>query len=427
MPNQGDVLPWENRQIRLLNRHQADSQIWVGEFTDGNHERRFLSEATVAGLVPISVGTPQPQAAAVAPVAAPRRRRSRTPPQPPAPQPSQPAAAATQRTCIYCRELYTGSLGTDHACATVERLRCPACRRFDPQTAPARSGRHVQARLCPDCMRGGKALCHTCGTVFMKGTAGGNHCSNCDVKPGIWASVHAPIGGPVIVETRSHRPFAVEIESYRVPSQAIAPRDSIPNWVEAQDGSIHPPEDDEEEVSEIVEWRSPPFVGDAGLETLRRQVLKIRDMGFRTNRTCSVHAHIDISDTSTVEREALHRFGTWIEGDIYSFVAPSRREVIYARPLSEQSRSGSERYKWLNIEPAFERHKTVEVRLHHGTVDSERIVEWLKVCLRIVERGLRLGTLPEKPNLDTFKLLDLTKYERAYWSEVIERFARRQS
>ncbi len=128
---------------------------------------------------------------------------------------------------------------------------------------------------------------------------------------------------------------------------------------------------------------------------------------------------------SATDRSDLHKFGTWIEGDLYSFVARSRREVIYARPLSEPVHSGNERYRWLNINPAFEKHKTVEVRLHHGTTDPDRVVEWAKVCLRIVERGLRLGTLPEKPNLDVFKLLDFTPYQRAYWSDTVERQARR--
>ncbi|MDX6768942.1 MAG: amidoligase family protein [Elusimicrobiota bacterium] len=228
----------------------------------------------------------------------------------------------------------------------------------------------------------------------------------------------------MVTETRSHRPFGVEIESYLIPSQASIPRESIQHWQETTDGSIHPDEI-EEEVTEIVEWRSPPFVGDAGLEALRRDVQKIRDMGFRTNRTCGVHVHCDVSDTTKEERQALLRFGVWIENDIYSFVAPSRREVPYARPLSESGGSGNARYKWLNAEPSFERHKTVELRLFSGTTTPDVVVESVKLSLRIVERGLRLGMLAEKPQGDVFKLLGLTKFEKDYWSETIERFARR--
>jgi hypothetical protein len=262
--------------------------------------------------------------------------------------------------------------------------------------------------------------------VFEKGVAAGNHCHSCDTKPKVWATFQAPIGGPVILETRSHRPFGVELETYLVPSQAEIARQSIQHWDEAEDGSIHPPEDDEEEeATEIVEWRSPPLVGDAGLEMLRRDVQTIHAMGFRTNKTCSVHVHADISDTTKEERQALLKFGTWVENDIYSFVAPSRRQVIYARPLSERSSAGNERYKWLNIEPSFQRHGTAEFRLHHGCTKADRVAAWTLICLRIVERGLKLGTLSEKPDMDIFKLLDLTKYEKAYWAEVIERFARR--
>ena len=100
-------------------------------------------------------------------------------------------------------------------------------------------------------------------------------------------------------------------------------------------------------------------------------------------------------------------------------MAPSRSGNRYCQKLG-QSLTGSDgdRYRWFNIKPSWERHRTVEFRLHHGVTNPERVYEWAKVCLLVVERGLRFGMLRQRPDLPFFKLLGFTKFQEDYWTSV---------
>jgi hypothetical protein len=81
----------------------------------------------------------------------------------------------------------------------------------------------------------------------------------------------------------------------------------------------------------------------------------------------------------------------------------------------------SDRYKWLNLS-AYERHRTVENRLHHGTTLPERTLEWAKVCMLIVERGMKLGHLPARPaGQSLFDLLLFTPYQKNYWTRIAQK------
>jgi hypothetical protein len=306
----------------------------------------------------------------------------------------------------------------------VERVKCAGCHGFDPALAPARLTATLQPRLCQACVRGGKAICKRCGIVYERASSRSSFCRGCAGLPerSVWDRVPAPIGGPVIVEARSHRPFAVEIEAFRYLSRSTAPRGTLDHWEEATDASIHP--DGEEGEAEAVEWRSPPFIGDAGLEVLRRDVRRLREMGFETNQSTGLHVHASIAETAPTDRLALLKFGRWIEGDIFGLVEPARRNCSFCRPLA--ARPTQNRYLWLNVEPAFHRHNTAEIRLHQGTTDPDLVVEWVKVCLAVVERGLRLGAMAAKPPGSLFDLLDLTEYQRRFWAEAKERLDMRR-
>jgi hypothetical protein len=144
-------------------------------------------------------------------------------------------------------------------------------------------------------------------------------------------------------------------------------------------------------------------------------VAAYRKMGYRGNASCGLHVHIDALDLSNADRTALFRFGRWIQDDMYKLVSPGRAASMYCLKLGRNFPRA--RYHWLNL-LAYQKHRTVEVRLHHGTTNPERIGEWVKLCLRVVEMGLKLGRLSRKPEMTMFQLLDLTPYEVAYWTEV---------
>jgi hypothetical protein len=121
--------------------------------------------------------------------------------------------------------------------------------------------------------------------------------------------------------------------------------------------------------------------------------------------------------SSEEDRKALYKFGTWIQDDVYKLVARSRAGGSYCKKLTAPM-NRAERYVWLNMKHAYDRHRTVEFRIHHGTTQPDRVVEWVKVCLRIVEMGLKLGRARSRPDGSMFDLLGFNQYEREYWLDV---------
>src|SRR5581483_7786401 len=122
-------------------------------------------------------------------------------------------------------------------------------------------------------------------------------CNSCNLMPSdnIWQDFdNKAVGNDVISHVMSHRPFAVEIESFRMPDEAMTDHREIENWNAGGDSSIEPDEGAEDE--EGTEWRSPPFKGDGGLDRLFRDVKLIRDMGYRANQSCGLHVHVDAID-----------------------------------------------------------------------------------------------------------------------------------
>jgi len=455
MPSPGERYLLPDGQIaELINRHQFDNNIWVTtRVSDGS--TMFLSADTVDSLslapagaggpirtpaptpapatAPTTVPTPAPTAA---PTSAPsvHRRRTRqaeavapesmqggevaqTPPQVPVTPVSQ--------ICPYCQIAYSGTLGVSHSCITIQKYVCKQCHIFNPDVVPSRRTANVVPKLCNTCRDAGYDFCKKCGEVF-RATAEVNgrsvshslciHCDNLS-ETNIWAKFPCPVGGPVINEIRTHRPFSVEIESYLIPAQSIIPRAAIQHWEEATDASIHP--DDDDEAAYSVEWRSPPMTGDKGLEFLSNSARKIRDMGFRANKSCGLHVHFDISDISKQDMAALKNFGLHIEVPIFKLVSPSRLGNNFCRGLNDVANTS--RYRWMNLQEAFDKHHTVEFRLHQGTTVPDRIVEWVKVCALILETGLKLGYTQITAGSDLFNILGFTRYQKLYWMEVVER------
>jgi hypothetical protein len=154
---------------------------------------------------------------------------------------------------------------------------------------------------------------------------------------------------------------------------------------------------------------------------------------IRVHPGCGFHVHLDMRN-----RDAKLCFSRLLnfEKGLYKLVKPARRESDYCRPIQqraipirskptsqlEQSASGIlpflphhelsramrplnatnpeqkwEYYNWLrlgepkqghynavNIKP-FETHRTIEVRMHHGTVDGEEILNWVNLLILVID------------------------------------------
>lgn len=418
-PRAGSVYEHDGHNVVLERPHSAEPNVWIAHPVDNPERREFVARAYLIGRAPISVGTGEIPASvpvstpAPIPTVAPSTRRRR---QAAEGASEAQAPAPAQPTCPACHVVYTGALGVAHRCARVLESQCMACNMINT-TALTAAVAPAYPYLCTQCIQQNTRVCKTCSRVITGTTRSGSVCNQCTtlMDINIWTRLHGQArGNSVIVEVGSHRPFAVEIECYVLPAESTIDASQTPgtHWDRAQDGSIRP----EEGGVRPTEFRSPPFRGDEGLAMLSTDVKKIRAMGYRANKSCGLHVHVDAIDLKTGDLAALNKFGNWIQNDLYKFVAPSRTGNQYCRKLN--GTLSNERYHWLNLKPSWDRHRTVEFRLHHGITIPERTTEWVKVCLAIVEKGLRIGYQSRCPSMSLMEMLGFTEFQKKYWTSI---------
>ncbi len=159
-----------------------------------------------------------------------------------------------------------------------------------------------------------------------------------------------------------------------------------------------------------LELVSPPLT-DAGLHQVEKVCEIIGRLGAKTNRSCGLHVHIGARHLSIDTLRRLAYLYIEHEDVIDSLLPPSRRasnnsyclslkrNVIFpdlerARSVPDLARalvragSGSysqgSRYSKLNF-LAHLRHGTVEFRQHSGTIDAVKIINWIKLCQKMVD------------------------------------------
>lgn len=105
----------------------------------------------------------------------------------------------------------------------------------------------------------------------------------------------------------------------------------------------------------------------------------------RVNHTCGLHVHIDCRkrDWRTVYRR-LYRAQSWL----YSLVSDTRVHPRSGRTnyckRNKARPDMSDRYHAINA-CSYNEHRTIEVRLHHGTIESAKILAWIRLLLAIAD------------------------------------------
>lgn len=163
-----------------------------------------------------------------------------------------------------------------------------------------------------------------------------------------------------------------------------------------------------------LEVASPALVmmADRHCAELRAGCRALAALTPRVDRTCGLHVHVDCSDFTWEELQRLVSLWARYEPFFYSMVPPSRRSNRYCQPLRRHSPEATDSGQWtatqqllaasteatvrsatarvaresgLNITGWF-RHGRIEFRLHSGTVDYDKIRNWVTVLLAIAGR-----------------------------------------
>ena len=188
---------------------------------------------------------------------------------------------------------------------------------------------------------------------------------------------------------------SVELECVFYRASMIPKREALSKFLVDIDGDgslrYHPEGDDDErdpETEEVVRHGTAEVkltFRPERLHKLKKVLEVLRESGAEVNTTCGTHIHLDQRDVK--RRQADVRAKRLIKAlpALVQLVAPSRLDNQYCRPNSpiidgETYTHGRGRYYAINFYDAYAKHKTIEVRMHGGTLDVWKIIGWVNLC-----------------------------------------------
>lgn len=178
-------------------------------------------------------------------------------------------------------------------------------------------------------------------------------------------------------------------------------------WQVKPDGSLSIPG-----AQEIV---SPTLPGtEHSIALVRAVAAALEDTGYRVNRSCGLHVHLDASDLSRRECAAIAWRYNLLQDSLKSFLPRSRWDGsnIYAQFASSSALTKiwaaaqdpntaaywthTERYVAVNLEHAHKSRseRRIEFRQAAGTVNPDKIIGWYKFLCEFIAETVRLIRAP---------------------------------
>lgn len=160
-------------------------------------------------------------------------------------------------------------------------------------------------------------------------------------------------------------------------------------------------------VPDGFELVSPILCGEPGKEEIRKVCQALINARVKVDKRCGFHVHVNARDLTGADLINTAKRYSAFEGVIDGWMPENRRANrnryclsmdnilnIFRNQTIQPEESPSRvagllhdsRYHKLNL-CAFARHGTVEFRQHSGTIDSEKIINWVEFCLNFVENS----------------------------------------
>lgn len=155
-------------------------------------------------------------------------------------------------------------------------------------------------------------------------------------------------------------------------------------------------------------------------------VCKVLHGKATVNKSCGLHVHLDMRHRDSNVAYA-NLFAS--QALLYAMCPKTRLGNNYCKPttaytkMETASRSG-DRYYGINAS-SFERHKTIEIRIHSGSVNAFKIINWIKLLIQIADKPTdNVERVAVWRNYrDTKRMIGLRGMLEKYVSSRIEEFA----
>lgn len=159
------------------------------------------------------------------------------------------------------------------------------------------------------------------------------------------------------------------------------------------------------------------------LDVIKRVCVTLAKAGCKVNKTCGMHVHLDMRN-----RDKTIAFANLVAAQnfLYLMNPASRTDVVngmrYCAPTRTRTFSDRmDRYSGING-AAYARHKTIEVRIHAGTVDVTKISNWISILLKIANKAEMVKRTPIKFTT-LARAFDFTMEQSEYMVARIKKFA----
>jgi hypothetical protein len=136
---------------------------------------------------------------------------------------------------------------------------------------------------------------------------------------------------------------------------------------------------------------------------------------FEVNESCGLHVHLDMRN-----RDVLKAFANLsaMQMVLFGLADDSRRENSYCRPVHHVNMYDNPCDHYAAISRySYERHRTIEIRIHHATLDLTKIKKWIKLLSTIANyssNDLRMGSM----DFELSQLKEKIKPEPEIWEYV---------
>lgn len=161
-------------------------------------------------------------------------------------------------------------------------------------------------------------------------------------------------------------------------------------------------------------------------DVIKRVTEVLASTEAKINKSCGMHVHLDMRHRN---KDVVFANLVSAQPQLYAMNPVSRETGTFSRKTEsrqfEIANQASGRY--FGINPAsFSRHKTIEVRIHSGTVDFRKITAWVDILIAIVNKSEDVGVAAR--SVDGFiNKFGIPSELKGYIEERITKFKKQRS
>ncbi len=182
-------------------------------------------------------------------------------------------------------------------------------------------------------------------------------------------------------------------------------------WTSTNDGSIN-----SEEGYDGIEMVSYPASGDLLLESIDNLMSWSNDIGAIVNRSCGLHVHFNSLDLTARQVAHVGIVYRYFEEILKGMMPNSRQSSNWCkdfpipkkqlRHITEESELIEMYYDYMDSQPSADKyndarycglnihsryyHGSLEFRLHSGTINKTKILNWIQILNRIIDMAIDL-------------------------------------